>query len=75
MIASAASKPPPFVASGAGKWMALVAALLGWMFDGVEIGMFPVVGNPALNELLGTSDSKAINEWFGAIMAVFLVGA
>ncbi len=69
------TNPSPLVASEKGKWMALAAALLGWMFDGVEIGMFPVVGNPALKELLGTSDSKAINEWFGAIMAVFLVGA
>ena len=24
--------------------MALLAAFLGWMFDGFEIGMFPLVG-------------------------------
>src|SRR5687768_4498710 len=35
-----------------GRWMALVAALLGWMFDGFEMGMFPLVGQPALAELL-----------------------
>ena len=39
-------------ASARGRWMALVAALLGWMFDGFEIGMFPLVGRPALGELL-----------------------
>lgn len=61
-----------------GKWMALSAALLGWMFDGFEIGMFPLVGPNALDELL--RDQIASNpmlkaEWFGVIMAVFLVGA
>ena len=35
-----------------GKWMALVAALLGWMFDGFEIGLFPLVGPAAIDELL-----------------------
>ena len=38
--------------SNRGKWMALIAALLGWMFDGFEIGMFPLVGRPALTQLL-----------------------
>jgi MFS family permease len=64
--------------SDSGKWMALSAALLGWLFDGFEIGMFPLVGPNALDELL--SDQLASNpmlkaEWFGVIMAVFLVGA
>ena len=27
-----------------GKWLALTAALLGWMFDGLEMGLFPLVG-------------------------------
>ena len=58
-----------------GRWMALVAALLGWMFDGFEIGMFPLVGRPALTELLGTASTADVNGWFGVIMAVFLVGA
>lgn len=67
--------------SSRGRWMALVAALLGWMFDGFEIGMFPLVGRPALTELLGAASSadagKAadVNGWFGVIMAVFLIGA
>jgi len=61
-----------------GRWMALIAALLGWMFDGFEIGMFPLVGPNALDELL--RDEIAVNPaiksaWFGAIMSVFLVGA
>lgn len=61
-----------------GIWMALFAALLGWMFDGFEIGMFPLVGPSALDELLGhalTANPSLKGEWFGVIMSVFLVGA
>jgi MFS family permease len=55
---------------------ALVAAFLGWMFDGFEMGLFPVIGQPALRELLGASaPASDTAAWFGAIIAVFLVGA
>lgn len=62
-------------ADSRGRWMALVAAILGWLFDGFEIGMFPLVGRPALGELLAGASPAEINGWFGTIMAVFLVGA
>jgi MFS transporter, SHS family, sialic acid transporter len=66
----------PVSAIGArGKWMALIAALLGWLFDGFEMGMFPLVGQPALMELLPDAPPEAVSRWFGVIMAVFLVGA
>ncbi len=58
--------------------MALTAALLGWMFDGFEIGMFPLVGPHALDELLRTeiaANPTVKDEWFGVIMSMFLVGA
>lgn len=59
-----------------GKWMALAAALLGWMFDGFEMGLFPLIGRPALQDLLGLhSDDPTISQWFGVIIAVFLLGA
>lgn len=73
-----------------GQYMALTAALLGWLFDGFEIGLFPMTGKPALKELLGnavagvgnavTSEqaaaiAKDADAWFGVIIAVFLVGA
>ena len=35
-----------------GQWLALAAALLGWMFDGFEQGIVPLVARPALVELL-----------------------
>ena len=59
-----------------GRTAALVAAILGWLFDGFEMGLFPLIGQPALADLLG-SDAPAGDaaKWFGAIIAVFLVGA
>src|SRR4051794_977692 len=65
----------PTLENTRGKWMALSAALLGWMFDGFEMGMFPLVGQNALNELLPQQTSVVRNEWFGVIMAAFLIGA
>ena len=61
--------------SNVGRWMALTAALLGWMFDGFEMGLFPLIGGPALNDLLGPASTAQATQWFGAIIAVFLVGA
>lgn len=56
--------------------MTLAAAFLGWMFDGFEMGIFPLIGQPALVELLGpNSPPTDAAKWFGAIIAVFLVGA
>ncbi len=56
--------------------LALVAALLGWMFDGFEMGLFPLVARPALRELLGPgTDESVVGLWFGVITAGFLVGA
>ncbi len=88
MTEPAASKPQD---SEKGKWMALLAALLGWLFDGFEIGLFPLTGKPALKELLtkaaeatqaaggaafqAADIAKAVDAWFGVIIAVFLVGA
>ena len=72
---AAAPGAPAAPESHAGKWMALTAALLGWMFDGFEMGLFPLIGGPALNDLLGPASATQATQWFGAIIAVFLVGA
>lgn len=65
-----------------GQWMALAAALLGWMFDGAEQGLFSLVGRPAVADLLGyalktaTPEQEAeIGRWFGIVTGGFLVGA
>jgi MFS transporter, SHS family, sialic acid transporter len=55
--------------------MVLIAAFLGWMFDGVEQGVFPLVARPALQDLLGMEADKMLGPWMGYITALFLVGA
>jgi len=57
-----------------GKWMVLLAAFLGWMFDGLEMGLFPLVARPAIAELVGVDQARA-GMWMSVVYAVFLVGA
>src|ERR1043166_6576105 len=59
--------------SNFGKWMALLAALLGWLFDGLEMGLFPLVPGPALADLQGPPGE--VVHWIGIITAFFLIGA
>src|SRR5262245_58426874 len=72
---------PPVAPVGRGAWMALIAALLGWMFDGFEQGLFSLVGRPAVQDLLGihakpnADQDVLIGFYFGVILATFLVGA
>jgi MFS transporter, SHS family, sialic acid transporter len=56
-----------------GKWMALAAALLGWLFDGLEMGLFPLVAGPALKDLGVAKDD--VTSWLGIVTALFLIGA
>ncbi|HEV3386809.1 MAG TPA: MFS transporter, partial [Gemmata sp.] len=64
------------VASSRGRNLALLAALLGWMFDGMEMGLFPLVGNDALRDLLGDAAPQSeVNNWYKIAIACFLVGA
>jgi MFS family permease len=60
------------------QWLVLAAAFLGWMFDGVEMGIFPLIARPALQSMLPASASgedQFIGLWMGRITALFLVGA
>ncbi len=63
-----------------GLWMALIAAILGWMFDGFEMGLFPLAARPALREMLSpvtpaASLDQTVGLWIGVMTAGFLVGA
>ncbi len=60
-----------------GQWLVLIAAVLGWMFDGVEIALPPIMGRPALIELLGPemASDKNIGPLLGVLGAMFLIGA
>ncbi len=65
----------PLPTSNTKRYLTLIAAFLGWMFDGFEMGLFPLIGQPALKDLLGQAGAGDAAKWFGAIIAVFLVGA
>src|SRR4029079_15748638 len=63
-------------ASDAGKWLVLLAAFLGWMFDGLEMGIFPQIARTALGKLLaGAANEDTIKWWHQVIDAAFLFGA
>lgn len=55
-------------------WLALLAAWLGWMFDGMEMGLYSLVIHPALKDLLGTTDTKVIGRYVGLTLSMFLTG-
>lgn len=74
---SSSSSAPP---AGRGAWLALAAALLGWMFDGAEMGVFSLVSKPAVTDLIGEAAKapdagKQVTFWIGIITGIFLVGA
>ncbi|NBV34156.1 MAG: MFS transporter [Proteobacteria bacterium] len=56
-------------------WLTLMAAFLGWLLDGFELGLFPVVARPALQSLLGPGLEGGVGLWMGRITAAFLLGA
>lgn len=58
-----------------GHVAALIAAFLGWLFDGFEMGLFPLIGKPALQDMLPDATPIVQGQWFTVIIAVFLVGA
>lgn len=58
--------------------LVLLAAFLGWMFDGLEMGIFPLIARPALSQMqaqAGITDPGFVGYWIGNINAFFLVGA
>ncbi|MHB8899131.1 MAG: MFS transporter [Thermoguttaceae bacterium] len=57
------------------QWYVLLAAFLGWMFDGLEMGLFPIAARPALIDLLNSPAESVIGEWYSYMVAAFLLGA
>jgi MFS family permease len=80
MIANAptAAQPLPAHRSRA-QWLVLSAALLGWMFDGLEMGIFPLIARPALQSMMPATalvaQDQFVGLWMGRITALFLLGA
>ncbi|MCA1964218.1 MAG: MFS transporter [Prosthecobacter sp.] len=72
------SRLAPAAHTSTARTAALLAAFLGWMFDGFEMGLFPLIGKPALQDLLartGAAQTMDLDRWFSVIIATFLVGA
>ena len=57
----------------------LIAAFLGWMFDGMEMGIFPLIARPALLEMQQAKNvvltDAFVGQWMGYATAAFLIGA
>jgi len=72
---------------GKEQWLVLIAAFLGWMFDGLEMGLFPIAARPALQNLLDVPPLETlppdqakvweaeIGAWTSWLVAAFLFGA
>src|SRR6266571_2133569 len=66
----------PRIMSGSAKWLVLLAAFLGWMFDGLEMGIFPQIARQALGKLLaGAANENTIKWWHQVMDAASLFGA
>jgi SHS family sialic acid transporter-like MFS transporter len=55
--------------------LVLIAAFLGWLFDGFEQGLFPVLARPALLSFAPAGSDAFVGVWMGRITAAFLLGA
>ncbi|MBN2217671.1 MAG: MFS transporter [Pirellulales bacterium] len=69
---------------GKDQWIVLAAAFLGWMFDGLEMGLFPIAARPALRDLMRTVSETGqtvlplegnVADYYGWLVAMFLLGA
>ena len=62
---------------GGAQWKVLLAAFGGWLFDGFEMGLFPLVARPALTSMYhgAAGVDGHVGIWMGYITAMFLLGA
>ncbi|MBN2580917.1 MAG: MFS transporter [Pirellulales bacterium] len=67
--------PADHLGPGSRRWLVLLAAMLGWMFDGVEMGLFPIAARPALQDLLNITNDARVGPWIAVLTALFLLGA
>ena len=58
----------------AASWRALVAAFLGWMFDGYETYALILVAAVALRQLLAPDQLASLPIYIGGLLAVTLIG-
>ena len=61
--------------SRGGRWAVLVAAFLGLVFDGFELGLMPVASNSVAKSLLESADPAIVGKWFAYFTAALMLGA
>lgn len=69
------SPPDPTVRLSRAAWLTLAAAFFGWMLDGVEQGIFPLIARPALQQMLHMDNDQLVGQWMGWLTAIWLIGA
>lgn len=55
-------------------WFVLIVAALGWLFDCLDQQIFILARQPAMQDLLGTSDRAMIDAYAGYATSIFLIG-
>ena len=56
------------------QWFVLVVAVLGWLFDCLDQQLFVLARQPAMKELLDTTDPATIDAYGSYATAIFLMG-
>jgi SHS family sialic acid transporter-like MFS transporter len=70
------STSSPLELSRGGRWAVLIAAFLGLMFDGFELGLMPVASLSVTQDLLGNDYTNALGgQWFAWFTAALMLGA
>jgi MFS family permease len=55
-----------------GQWLALLSALLGWLFDSMDLNLFTLILFPSVAQLTKSSDPAAVAQIGGYIVAIKL---
>ncbi|MEY2611380.1 MAG: hypothetical protein RL069_191 [Planctomycetota bacterium] len=58
------------------RWVVLISAFLGLVFDGIELGLMPIASLSVSQSLLGETYTKQLGgEWFAWFTAALMLGA
>ena len=57
-----------------GRYLVLGAGFLGWLLAGVQLAISSIVMREAAKDLLAAGSEGDIGEWFGRLIAGFLLG-
>jgi hypothetical protein len=71
---SETSRKPQELTTG-GRWLIVVAAFLGWLFAGSQMGITTLAMRSAATDLTGGAEKAVVDMWFSAYVCAFLLGA